>query len=118
MLALGAVVVALAGCATSNELRGKGPEREYVSQKPSKDVAGCIADRLERDWSRGVSGRPTANGYTVIKEDSIGMWGNHTAMVVDIEDRPGGGSVAKAYTAWDIGGNAKTRLLGTVDDCK
>lgn len=117
-LGMCAAVVALAGCSTTSDLRSKMPDREFTSKKSAIDFAGCVADGLERIFPRGVSGRPTAKGYTITKDDQVGGWGAHSAFAADFEDQLGGGSVVKTYLAWDQQGNNKPRYLGVVDSCK
>lgn len=120
LLTLGmcAVVVALVGCSTPTDLRSQMPEREFASKKSAKDFAGCVADGLERAYTRGINGRPTAKGYTITKDDQIGGWGTHSAIAADFEDQSSGGSVVKTYFASDVLGSARSRVLRIVDDCK
>jgi hypothetical protein len=82
-----ALAMLLAGCATPSDMRSAPPSAEYRSDRPSKDVAICIADRWESSGGLGatvpIKMRPTSTGYTVsVRNDA---WG-HTAMMVDVDD--------------------------------
>lgn len=97
LLASVAATAVLAGCATPSDVRSTAPALQINSDRPARNVAGCIADRLEAQYKTGISSRPTSGGYTVWKEDDAGILGKITGMVFDVVES-GSGSKVSLYT--------------------
>lgn len=86
-----------AGCTTSpKDARDNTPTLELSSEKSSKIVAACIAEKWEDLYRVGaLSVRPTPKGFTVIQQDQLGF-GKDIPFLADIEDQ-GSGSITRYY---------------------
>lgn len=87
-LLFAAFVLVLAGCASPGDLRMKSPVYDQSVNAQPEQLAGCISDQLESMFKRSVSARPTANGYSVTSDTSVGVWSlggkKDTVVVIDI----------------------------------
>lgn len=90
----------LFGCSSPGDLRKASPNLDLTSQKPSKNVATCIADK----WENGIFGavpismRPTPGGYTLSWVNRAGGVG----LLVDVDDS-GAGSKTRYFQGGVIG---------------
>ncbi len=77
----------LAACSTPGELRARAPVFDEVINAPAERLVGCLADQLE-SFRKGVTTRPTSNGYSISAEGDVGLWGatggRDTVFVIDI----------------------------------
>lgn len=110
------VVALITGCSTPGDVRSTSPIIETTSSKPAKAVAGCIADKFELSFKTGVHSRPTSNGYSVWKEDDLGLYGKTTGLVVDVDDSPRGASI-KFYSKGALA-SATDTVARAVEECK
>ena len=86
-----ALAGALAGCASPSAVRQKTPAVDVSSAQPAKKVAGCIADQWEEgNHKPPMTSRPTTNGYALMGEADLGLYGKDTAFIIDIDDTPAG----------------------------
>lgn len=104
------------GCSTPGDVRSTSPIYEATSSKSAKSVAGCVADKFELSFRSGVNSRPTSNGYSVWKEDDMGLYGKVTGLVVDIDDSSSGSSI-RFYSKGALS-SAKDTVLRALDECK
>lgn len=88
-----AIASLISACSTPGDVRSTTPTLEADSSKPSKAVAGCIADKFELAYRTGVNSRPTSNGYSVWKEDDAGILGKITGIVIDVNDTAVGSKI-------------------------
>ena len=87
-LIISTLAIALAGCASPQQLRTQAPLFDQIVAKPPDKVVGCIGDELD-SFRKGVTTRPTSTGFTVAAEGSAGLMGQaglarDTVFVVDI----------------------------------
>ena len=106
----------LCACSTPGDVRSTAPAYEATSSKNAKSVAGCVADKFEVSFRSGVNSRPTSNGYSVWKEDDMGLYGKVTGLVVDVDDAPAGSSI-RVYAKGALS-SAKETVVRAVDDCR
>ena len=95
------VAIFLTGCSSPGDIRSTSPNLDLVSQKSSKTVAICIADK----WENGglfatvpVNMRPTTSGYTMSWLNGMGGVG----LLVDVDDL-GTGSKTQYFQGGVIG---------------
>lgn len=90
------LMLALAGCATPNELRQGKPTLELSSSKAARTVAICIADNWENSGSFGaiqVSMRETQSGYMITI-----MCDSNTCVMADVTPLRESRSKTSVYT--------------------
>jgi hypothetical protein len=104
------------GCTTPGDVRSTPPIYEATSSKTAKALAGCVADKFELSLRSGVNSRPTSNGYSIWKEDDMGLYGKITGLVVDIDDAPSG-SFIRFYSKGALA-SAKDTVVRALDECK
>lgn len=100
----GMLLVLLAGCSMSlNELRQDGVRVEFMSARPARDLALCIARNADNfQPGFGLAGPFPATWREGMKQGTFEVMAKHPAgnlgfaMVADIEERDGGSII----TTW------------------